>query len=99
MRHFSLALRRPCCSQGAARRLRQPGRSFRQQAARRGSRERLTRAGTSLRAAPDGRLSLPAGSEPAHLTSLPQIVRAQAPGAPGWAGASRILMVPGGCFL
>jgi len=25
MRHFSLALRRPCCSQGAARRLRQPG--------------------------------------------------------------------------
>jgi len=33
------------------------------------------------------------------LTSLPQIVRAQAPGAPGWAGASRILMVPGGCFL
>jgi hypothetical protein len=40
-------------------------------------------------------LSLPAGSEPAHLTSLPQMVRAQAPGAPGWAGASRILIVPG----
>lgn len=40
-------------------------------------------------------LSLPAGSEPAHLTSLPQIARAQAPGAPGWAGASRILIVPG----
>ena len=40
-------------------------------------------------------LSLPAGSEPAHLTSLPQIVRARAPGTPGWAGASRILIVPG----
>jgi hypothetical protein len=40
-------------------------------------------------------LSLPDGSKPAHLTSLPQIVRAQAPGAPGWAGASRILIVPG----
>ncbi len=40
-------------------------------------------------------LSLPEGSVPAHLTSLPEIVRAQAPGAPGWAGASRILIVPG----
>jgi hypothetical protein len=40
-------------------------------------------------------LSLPAGSVPAHLTSLPPIVRAQAPGGPGWAGASRILIVPG----
>ncbi len=40
-------------------------------------------------------LSLPEGSVPAHLTSLPQIVRAQAPDAPGWAGASRILIVPG----
>ena len=40
-------------------------------------------------------LSLPDGSVPAHVTSLPQIVRAQAPGAPGWAGASRILIVPG----
>jgi hypothetical protein len=40
-------------------------------------------------------LSLPEGSEPAHLKSLPQIVRAQAPDAPGWAGASRILIVPG----
>jgi hypothetical protein len=40
-------------------------------------------------------LSLPEGSVPAHATSLPQIVRAQAPGAPGWAGASRILIVPG----
>ena len=40
-------------------------------------------------------LSLPEGSVPAHLTSLPQIVRARAPGAPGWAGASRILIVPG----
>jgi hypothetical protein len=29
------------------------------------------------------------------LTSLPEIVRAQAPAAPGWAGASRILIVPG----
>ena len=40
-------------------------------------------------------LSLPEGSEPAHVTSLPAIVRAQAPDAPGWAGASRILIVPG----
>jgi hypothetical protein len=40
-------------------------------------------------------LSLPEGSVPAHVTSLPEIVRAQAPGAPGWAGASRILIVPG----
>jgi hypothetical protein len=40
-------------------------------------------------------LSLPEGSVPAHLTSLPQIVRARAPDAPGWAGASRILIVPG----
>ena len=40
-------------------------------------------------------LSLPAGSVPAHLTSLPQIARARAPDAPGWAGASRILIVPG----
>ena len=40
-------------------------------------------------------LSLPEGSVPAHVTSLPQIVRAQAPDAPGWAGASRILIVPG----
>jgi hypothetical protein len=40
-------------------------------------------------------LSLPDGSKPAHVTSLPQIVRAQAPDAPGWAGASRILIVPG----
>ncbi len=40
-------------------------------------------------------LSLPEGSKPAHLKSLPEIVRAQAPDAPGWAGASRILIVPG----
>jgi hypothetical protein len=40
-------------------------------------------------------LSLPDGSKPAHVTSLPQIVPAQAPDAPGWAGASRILIVPG----
>ena len=40
-------------------------------------------------------LSLPDGSVPAHLKSLPEIVRAQAPDAPGWAGASRILIVPG----
>jgi hypothetical protein len=40
-------------------------------------------------------LSLPEGSVPAHVTSLPQIVRARAPDAPGWAGASRILIVPG----
>lgn len=40
-------------------------------------------------------LSLPPGSVPAHVTSLPQIVRAQAPDAPGWAGASRILIAPG----
>lgn len=40
-------------------------------------------------------LSLPEGSEPAHLKSLPETVRAQAPDAPGWAGASRILIVPG----
>ena len=40
-------------------------------------------------------LSLPEGSVPAHVMSLPEIVRARAPGAPGWAGASRILIVPG----
>jgi hypothetical protein len=40
-------------------------------------------------------LSLPEGSQPAQLTPLPQIVRAQAPAAPGWAGAGRILIVPG----
>ena len=40
-------------------------------------------------------LSLPDGSQPAHVTPLPAIVRAQAPAAPGWAGASRILVVPG----
>jgi hypothetical protein len=40
-------------------------------------------------------LSLPEGSVPAHVRSLPLIVRARAPGAPGWAGASRILIVPG----
>ena len=40
-------------------------------------------------------LNLPEGSVPAHVTPLPQIVRAQAPGGPGWAGASRILIVPG----
>lgn len=40
-------------------------------------------------------LTLPDGSVPAHVRSLPQIVRAQAPDAPGWAGASRILLVPG----
>ena len=40
-------------------------------------------------------LSLPAGSVPAHVRSLPRIARARAPGAPGWAGASRILIVPG----
>ena len=40
-------------------------------------------------------LSLPDGSVPAHVRSLPQIVRAQAPDVPGWAGASRILLVPG----
>ena len=32
---------------------------------------------------------------PADVRSLPQIVRARAPGAPGWADASRILIVPG----
>jgi hypothetical protein len=40
-------------------------------------------------------LSLPKGTKPAHLQSLPEIVRAQAPASPGWAGASRILIVPG----
>jgi hypothetical protein len=40
-------------------------------------------------------LSVPEGSVPAYVRSLPEIVRAQAPGAPGWAGASRILIVPG----
>jgi hypothetical protein len=40
-------------------------------------------------------LSLPEGTEPAHLTSLPPIIRAQAPGATGWAGVGRILIVPG----
>jgi uncharacterized protein YceK len=40
-------------------------------------------------------LSLPASSVPAHVRSLPQIARARAPGGPGWAGASRILIVPG----
>ena len=40
-------------------------------------------------------LGLPEGSVPAHVKSLPEIVRAQAPDVPGWAGASRILIVPG----
>ena len=40
-------------------------------------------------------LSLPGGSVPAHLRSLPGIARARAPGGPGWAGASQILIVPG----
>jgi len=40
-------------------------------------------------------LSLPAGTETAHLKSLPEIMRDQAPAATGWAGASRILIVPG----
>lgn len=40
-------------------------------------------------------LGLPEGSVPAYVKSLPEIVRAQAPDAPGWAGASRILIVPG----
>jgi hypothetical protein len=40
-------------------------------------------------------LSLPKGTKPAHLQSLPEIVQAQAPAAPGWAGASRILIVLG----
>jgi hypothetical protein len=40
-------------------------------------------------------LSLPDGSVPAHVNSLPEIVRVQGLDAPGWAGASRILIVPG----
>jgi hypothetical protein len=40
-------------------------------------------------------LNLPEGTTPAHVPSLPQIARVQAPAAPGWAGASRILLVPG----
>jgi hypothetical protein len=40
-------------------------------------------------------LSLPEGSVPAHVRSLPEMLRAQAPDTPGWAGASRILLVPG----
>jgi len=40
-------------------------------------------------------LSLPAGTEPAHLKVLPEIMRDQPPGPTGWAGASRILIVPG----
>jgi hypothetical protein len=40
-------------------------------------------------------LSLPSGTRPAHVRLLPQILRVQAPVAPGWAGASRILIVPG----
>jgi hypothetical protein len=40
-------------------------------------------------------LSLPGGAVAAHLTSLPRDIRAQAPGTTGWAGASRVLIVPG----
>ena len=40
-------------------------------------------------------LSLPAGTQPAHLKSLPGIMRALAPSGTGWVGASRILIVPG----
>jgi hypothetical protein len=40
-------------------------------------------------------LSLPEGAKPAQLKQLPQIMRAQSPGTTGWAGASRILIVPG----
>jgi hypothetical protein len=40
-------------------------------------------------------LSLPAGARPAHLKSLPEMMRVQAPAGTGWAGASRILIVPG----
>jgi hypothetical protein len=40
-------------------------------------------------------LSLPEGTVPAHLRSLPGMMQARAPGGPGWAGASRILIVPG----
>jgi hypothetical protein len=40
-------------------------------------------------------LSLPAGARPAHLKSLPEMMRVLAPTGTGWAGASRILIVPG----
>jgi uncharacterized protein YceK len=40
-------------------------------------------------------LSLPAGTVPAHLKVLPEIMRDRAPGPTGWASASRILIVPG----
>jgi uncharacterized protein YceK len=40
-------------------------------------------------------LSLPAGTKPAHLKSLPPMMRVLAPTGTGWAGASRILIVPG----
>jgi hypothetical protein len=40
-------------------------------------------------------LSLPAGTKPAHLKSLPGIMRALAPSGTGWVGGSRILIVPG----
>jgi hypothetical protein len=40
-------------------------------------------------------LGLPAGTEPADLRVLPALMRAKAPGGTGWAGASRILIVPG----
>jgi hypothetical protein len=40
-------------------------------------------------------LSLPKGTKPAHVQPVPQIMRAQAPAAPGWAGAGQILIVPG----
>ena len=40
-------------------------------------------------------LSLPEGTKPAHLQSLPELMRERQPDAPGWAGASRILIVPG----
>jgi hypothetical protein len=40
-------------------------------------------------------LSLPEGTKPAPLQPMPQIMRALAPAVPGWAGTSRILIVPG----
>jgi hypothetical protein len=40
-------------------------------------------------------LSLPEGTKPASVTMLPPLLRAHGPAGPGWAGASRVLIVPG----
>jgi hypothetical protein len=72
------------------------------EAGRSGSQPRTTAVVTGSRAQAQAyvrhamaELSLPAGTEPAHLRVLPEMMRDQAPGTTGWAGASRILIVPG----